>query len=141
LTVRHAAASAGQVRHRLVDDLDRLGLARELIEDAALLISELVTNAVRYAHPLPGDTLRVSWEYVPDRLLLRVTDGGGRDQPRVRDAGPFDVRGRGLAIVETVAAAWGIERSPNGGKTFSTVWAELGAARARRRSSAGSGWG
>jgi serine/threonine-protein kinase RsbW len=119
----------------LVDDLGRLGLARELIEDAALLISELVTNAVRYAHPLPGDTLRVSWEYVPGRLLLQVTDGGGRDQPQVRDAGPFDVRGRGLAIVETIAAAWGIERSPNGGKTSSTVWAELAAARLSRRSS------
>jgi anti-sigma regulatory factor (Ser/Thr protein kinase) len=142
--VRHAAASAGQVRHRLVADLGRLGLAGELIEDAALLVSELVTNAVRYAHPLPGGTLLVSWEYVSGRLLLQVTDGGGRghpggrDHPQVRDAGPFDVRGRGLAIVEAIAAAWGIERSPNGGKTSSTVWAEL-AARAGRRSAARSG--
>jgi len=141
LTVRHAAASAGQVRHYLVDDLGRLGAARELIEDAALLVSELVTNAVRYAHPLPGDTLRVSWEYVPGRLLLRVTDGGGRGQPRVRDAGPFDVRGRGLAIVDRVAAAWGVERGRNGGKTSSTVWAELAAARLSRRSFAASNGG
>ncbi len=123
--MRHTAASAGQVRLRLADDLARLGLARELVEDAALLVSELVGNAVRYAHPLPGDVLRVSWEYARGQLVLRVTDGGGRDQPQIRDANPWDTRGRGLAIVDAIAVAWGVERIRNGAGRSSTIWAEL----------------
>jgi len=125
LAVRHAAASAGRARRRLVDDLDRLGLPHELVEDAALLLSEMVGNAIRFADPLPGNVLLVRWGLVKGRLLLRVTDGGGRDKPQVRDAGPFDTRGRGLAIVEAVAAAWGVKRGGRGVERSRTVWAAL----------------
>src|SRR6266496_2202844 len=97
LTVRHAAASAGQVRRRLVEDLNRLGFSRELVDSAALLVSELIGNAIRYARPLPGNVLRVRWEL-----------GGG-----------------GLAIVATISAAWGVERAPHAVGTASTVWAAL----------------
>jgi anti-sigma regulatory factor (Ser/Thr protein kinase) len=130
LTVRHAAASAGQVRRRLVEDLNRLGLPHEFVDNAALLASELIGNAVRYARPLPGNVLRVSWELARDRLLLRVTDGGGREQPQMKDAGPSDTRGRGLAIVDAVAAAWGVERGLHAAGVSSTVWAELSLVRA-----------
>jgi anti-sigma regulatory factor (Ser/Thr protein kinase) len=125
LTVRHASASVRQVRRWLVEELARLGLPGDVIDDAVLLVTELVGNAVQYAHPLPGDVLRVSWDCVADRLLLRVTDGGGRDLPRRRDAGPFDTRGRGLAIVDALASAWGIERGRAAGGKSNTVWAEL----------------
>jgi anti-sigma regulatory factor (Ser/Thr protein kinase) len=125
LAVRHAAASAGQARRSLVGDLAGLELPHELVEDAALLLSEMVGNAVRYADPLPGNVLLVSWGLVKGRLLLRVTDGGGRDQPRVRDAGPFDTRGRGLAIVDAISAVWGVKRRGSGGRRSTTVWAAL----------------
>jgi hypothetical protein len=39
--------------------------------------------------------------------LLRVSDGGGPDRPQVRDAGPFDTRGRGLAIVQAIYPSHG----------------------------------
>jgi serine/threonine-protein kinase RsbW len=126
--VRHEAESAGQVRRALVDDLSRDGLSRDVIDDAALLITELVTNAVRYAKPLPGGVLQISWTLDSGRLRLRITDGGGRDAPHRLDAGPRDTRGRGLAIVDAVAARWGVEREVGG---LSTVWAELTATPAR----------
>lgn len=122
LTVRHGAESAGRVRRQLVDELVRRGFPDAVIHDAALLVSELVANAVRYARPLPGGVLRVAWDLGGSRLLLRVTDGGGGDGPHRQDAGPRDTRGRGLAIVEEVAARWGIERAAG---TLNTVWAEL----------------
>ena len=139
LTVRHGAASAGLVRRRLVEDLNRLGLASELVDSAALLVSELIGNAVRHARPLPGNVLRVSWELARDRLLLRVTDGGSTDQPRMKEAGPQDTRGRGLAIVDAVAAAWGVDRSRHAVGMSSTVWAELPMTRARARPAAAAG--
>jgi serine/threonine-protein kinase RsbW len=125
LAVRHAAASASRVRRRLDDDLARLGLPHELVEDAALLLSEMIGNAVRFADPLPGNGLLVSWDLVKGRLLLRVTDGGGPNRPQVRDAGPFDTRGRGLAIVDAISAAWGVKRRGSGVGRSSTVWAAL----------------
>jgi anti-sigma regulatory factor (Ser/Thr protein kinase) len=125
LAVRHAAASASKVRRRVADDLAGLGLPHDLVEDAALLLSEMVSNAVRFAEPLPGDGLLVSWGVVKGRLLLRVTDGGGRDRPQVRDASPTDTRGRGLAIVDAVSAAWGVKRRGSSIRRSNTVWAAL----------------
>jgi two-component sensor histidine kinase len=122
LTVRHVAESAGQVRRYLVQDLLGRGLSRSVVEDAGLVISELVSNAVRYAYPLPGDVLRVVWELTGTRLCLRVVDGGGRGLPHRRSAGPRDTHGRGLAIVESVAARWGVDRADG---RPSMVWAEL----------------
>jgi len=132
--VRHAGASASQARRRLVDDLARLGIPREAIQDAELVLSEMVGNAVRYARPLPGNVLLATWEHANGRLLLRVTDGGGRGQPKVQEAGPFDTRGRGLAIIDAVAAAWGVKRRGAGIARSSTVWAELWTGSAGRRS-------
>jgi serine/threonine-protein kinase RsbW len=88
LTVRHGAESAGRVRRHLVDDLARSGLSGSVLDDAALLITELITNAVRYAKPLPGDVLRVGWDLLGSRLLLKVTDGGGGDAPHRQEAAP-----------------------------------------------------
>ena len=125
LAVRHAAASVSKVRRRVVDDLSCLGLPHDLVEDAALLLSEMVSNAVRFADPLPGNVLLVRWSVVKGRLLLRVTDGGGRARPQVREASPTDTCGRGLAIVDAVSVAWGVKRRGSGLRRSSTVWAAL----------------
>ena len=45
--------------------------------------------------------------------------------PVRHDAGPEDVRGRGLAIVAALARDWGVEQSRNGVGPMSTVWVEL----------------
>lgn len=125
VTVSHTPASAGQVRRELGADLARRGVHADLVADASLLISELIGNAVRYARPLPGGVLRIAWSLRPGCLLLRVSDGGGRSAPHVRESGPSDIRGRGLAIVESLARAWGIDRYGTGLGAVSTVWAEL----------------
>jgi serine/threonine-protein kinase RsbW len=128
VTVRHAPTSAGEVRRQLGADLARRGLSADVVDDVTLLASELVGNSVRYAQPLPGGVLRVAWSVQPGSVQVRVTDGGGRGSPHVRDAGPSDVRGRGLAIVEALARDWGVDRAGHGpapAGAASTVWAEL----------------
>ncbi|HEY6746419.1 MAG TPA: ATP-binding protein [Mycobacteriales bacterium] len=125
VSVRHAPASAGEVRRQLGADLAKAGVAPTVVGDAALVLSELVGNAVRYGRPLPGDVLEVSWSLDDDSLRLRVSDGGGPSRPRRHEAGPEDVRGRGLAIVAALARDWGVEQSRNGSGPMSTVWVEL----------------
>ena len=123
--VRHAPASAGEVRRRLSADLDSAGLPASVVNDATLVVSELVGNSVRYARPLPGGVLQVDWTIEADRIRLRVSDGGGPSVPVRHEAGPEDIRGRGLAIVAALARDWGVEQSRNGAGPMSTVWVEL----------------
>jgi anti-sigma regulatory factor (Ser/Thr protein kinase) len=125
VTVRHAPASAGIVRRQLRADLAHAGLPAAVIGDATLVASELVGNSVRYAAPLPGGVLEVSWRVDGDCVRLRVSDGGGPSVPARHDAGPEDVRGRGLAIVTALARDWGVELSRNGAGPRSTVWVDL----------------
>ena len=125
VTVRHAPASAGDIRRQLGADLAEAGLSATVIGDATLVASELVGNAVRYAAPLPGGVLEVSWTVDAEFIRLRVSDGGGPSVPARHEASPEDVRGRGLAIVAALARDWGVELSRNGSGPTSTVWVEL----------------
>ena len=125
VTVDHAPSSAAEARRALGADLAGRGLPAAVVDDAVLVVSELIGNAVRYGRPLPGGVLWVAWALEPGSLLLRVTDGGGRRSPRFREAGPSDVRGRGLAIIDALARKWGVERYENGVGPVNTVWAEL----------------
>jgi anti-sigma regulatory factor (Ser/Thr protein kinase) len=125
VTVRHAPASAGEVRRQLGADLADAGVPAAAIGDATLVVSELVGNSVRYATPLDGGVLEVSWSVEPECIRLRVSDGGGSSLPARHDAGPEDVRGRGLAIVAALARDWGVEVGRDGKGPMSTVWVDL----------------
>ncbi|MER7485576.1 ATP-binding protein [Streptomyces sp. NPDC126497] len=87
----------------------------DLVPTAELLVSELVSNALRHASgPVHLTLERVSG--------LRCLVGDGTpDLPRPADAGPEDESGRGLVLVDTLAARWGCERGPEG----KSVWFEL----------------
>ncbi|MGA5206442.1 SpoIIE family protein phosphatase [Streptomyces variegatus] len=84
--------------------------------DALLLVSELVTNAVRYATgPVTVRLIRAG-----HGLLCEVGDtGNGR--PRLRRAGLLDDGGRGLSIVHRLTTRWGVRWTDTG----KVVWAEV----------------
>jgi serine/threonine-protein kinase RsbW len=122
VSVPHDPASAGEVRRQLIDDLQSRHIQVSSIEEAVLLVTELVGNAVRHARPLPGDRILVSWRVEAGRLQVRVTDGGNAaGEPHLAHAGPNDTQGRGLAIVDALAALWGVDTS----RGSTTVWATL----------------
>ena len=75
----------------------------QLSDDAQLLTSELVTNAVRHAHG-PIDVRA----YVRDGFLrLEVADSEVEHAPVPRSAGPEDQGGRGMELVDRMSARWG----------------------------------
>lgn len=88
-----------------------------LIEDAALIASEFVTNALEHGHP-PIDLL-VGCD--DSTVRIEVTSGTGPTSPAAADPDPGTPDGRGLTIVGMLAADWGWRRE--GGRI--RVWAEL----------------
>ncbi|MGW2655795.1 ATP-binding protein [Streptomyces sp. NPDC001478] len=92
-------------------------------EDGELVLSELVTNAVRVR--VPGDRMvgvRIECRGRGELLRLEVSDAGA-GRPEVQQPGELDKGGRGLLLVEALAHRWGVdERRAGIGKT---VWAEL----------------
>jgi len=89
------------------------------IGDAALVLSELLSNAIRHARPLPGALVQVSWALRDESLTVSVRDGGGPTRPHAGHPSPSALSGRGLAIVECLASTWGVQDSL--GEV--TVWA------------------
>lgn len=80
-------------------------------DDAVLVVSELVTNAVRAG----GGSVALSLALHPDHLRIRVSDDGD-GWPVPRHARPDDPGGRGLQLVGVVAADWGVLPRDGGGK-------------------------
>jgi len=102
-------ASAGRVRAALGSWLDHRGSPPDVVDDAWLVATELVGNAVRHASPLGNGTMLVRWQEEDAALELTVCDGGGPTVPEQKEAAPYDVSGRGLTIVDALASAWWIE--------------------------------
>jgi anti-sigma regulatory factor (Ser/Thr protein kinase) len=99
--------------------LDGWGIEDSVIEDAALLASELMSNAVKHGAGV------VDLKVEADDGLLRVGvhDGGDKVPVVVNEAGPDSPGGRGLWIVQSVAHNWGSDTS--GDEPGKTVWFEL----------------
>ena len=91
----------------------------ECADDALLVVSELVTNAIR------AGAQRIGVDITRDGTVLRirVTDDGV-GWPRMHRPGPNTAHGRGLVLVAAVAADWGVEPRTAGKE----VWAALSVA-------------
>jgi anti-sigma regulatory factor (Ser/Thr protein kinase) len=88
-------------------------------DDAELLVSELVTNALRYGRPNIALRLRLD----PPGIGVSVEDSGDVDVAMNPRVDPGATSGRGLLIVDAVASKWGVDPcEPPPGKT---VWFEL----------------
>jgi anti-sigma regulatory factor (Ser/Thr protein kinase) len=124
LLLPFAAASVGVARRRLVADLIAADVYDTAICDVALVISELFSNALRHAAPLPGAKIRVAWRINPGCVQVSVSDGGGATVPELGQPTQGATGGRGLRIVEKLSTRWGTSTGEDG----TTVWAEVPAA-------------
>lgn len=108
-------AAPGAARHAVIAVLGGWGFRDERwLQAAELLVSELVTNAVRHG----GGAVAFSVESHDGQVVLCVADSSSAP-PRHRD--PDHDGGRGLALIEAFSTRWGV-RDHQGGKQ---VWVEL----------------
>ena len=120
LEVRPDPRAASDARRFISDFCGAARLAEEVCQVAALLTSELVTNAVRY-----GGSRAVLEAHRPADVLRVTVSDENPDLPEAGDAPPVTAEGgRGVLLVSTLASRWGVERLPGGGKA---VWFELDA--------------
>lgn len=94
------------------------GLDGELVSDALLVVTELITNA--YLHGRPPVRFELSHPSGNGTLRVEVTDAGP-DLPEVRHPDVSQAHGRGMLLVEACATRWGVTTSADG----KTVWAEF----------------
>ena len=111
-----ALTSSNEARRFVAERVGEMGLECE-VDDVALVASELVTNAVLHA----SSPTRVALYVHDERLRLEVHDDSSV-MPERRRATDQASTGRGLALVDGLAEAWGVSLSAGGGKS---VWADF----------------
>ena len=101
---------------------DRLGaqVDQQAIEDIMLVISELVTNAVRHGGGLEGEPVELRVIDKPDRVRIEVADPRPDAEPVKREQATGVPGGLGLVVVSALCREWGTEREAG----RKTVWAE-----------------
>jgi anti-sigma regulatory factor (Ser/Thr protein kinase) len=114
----HDAQAAAEARRAL----DPLGpsLDPEAMDELRLLVSELVTNAVRHGGPIAEDEVELGVWLDDDSARIEVVDGGDGFSPSGNSPDGGQPGGWGLVVVDRLADRWGIER--DGG---TRVWVEF----------------
>ncbi|MFF4015626.1 ATP-binding protein [Streptomyces sp. NPDC001843] len=125
MAVPHGPAGVGKARHRMRAQLRSGGVSESVIDDAVLILSELLSNACKHGRPL-GDAavgdgdVRAAWQLDPrGRLIVEVTDGGGPTRPAPSTPSVTAHGGRGLNIITALADDWGVRDDARGEVT---VW-------------------
>ncbi|MDQ2585555.1 ATP-binding protein [Saccharothrix yanglingensis] len=116
VTLPASAASSAHARQVVADAAKAWELSEDVAEDAALVVTELVSNSVD--HAIGPVDLTVS--RTATGLRVEVGDRSPA-QPRPQPVRVDSSRGRGLIIVAALSTAWGTEPTPTG----KVVWAEL----------------
>jgi anti-sigma regulatory factor (Ser/Thr protein kinase) len=117
LRLQRSVRAPREARDRIRALEPRLGPARN--DDAVLLVSELVTNAVKYG-PEHGEIRLIVGEHgATTRVTVHDTGAGPLPEMRPLDRLPHEGGGHGLRLVDRVADRWGVER----GST--RVWFEI----------------
>ncbi|MFI0816902.1 ATP-binding protein [Streptomyces sp. NPDC021098] len=126
MAVPHGPAGVRAARQWMRGDLSRTGVSDSVIDDAVLILSELLSNAWRHGSPWRsapgGGTVRAAWSVdEDDRVMVEVTDGGGPTRPLPAKPSVTARGGRGLNIIRSLADDWGVRD----GTGEVTVWALL----------------
>ncbi|MDX2841020.1 ATP-binding protein [Streptomyces ipomoeae] len=100
------------------------GLSDEVTEAAALVMAELLSNAVLHAS---GPAVRLIVDRpADDRVHLAVVDRAPHRTPELGEPGSGDTSGRGLVLVEALSVRWGYDRlGPHLSPWGKRCWAEL----------------
>lgn len=104
----------GRARAAVAEQVGEWGLDDELVFTTELVVSELVTNALRYASG------PIQLRLIRDQTLICEVSDTGSTSPHLRHAGSDDEGGRGLFLIAQMTLRWGSRHTTEG----KTIWAE-----------------
>ncbi|MEH3034366.1 MAG: ATP-binding protein [Aeromicrobium erythreum] len=104
-------ATASIARTKLASFLTLNRASSRTLDDALIVLSEMVANAI--SHGVPGDDgmIELSWSISDGQLLLTVQDGGTDASLEPIDFDEDSLSGRGLSIINRVADRWWVDDS------------------------------
>jgi len=106
-----APSTPGIARTRLASFLTIQRASNDVIDDALIVISEMIANAVCHGVPGQDGTIEVSWSINGTLLELSVLDGGEGGHLKPVDFDEDSLSGRGLSIINRVADRWWVDMS------------------------------
>jgi anti-sigma regulatory factor (Ser/Thr protein kinase) len=121
IRIRGGVGAPGRARLYVMAQLDGQ-IPDNAACDAALIVSELVTNSVLHANVGVHDALSLELTPLDDLLHISVTDPGSQLEPRLPADDFNGPGGFGLRLVDQMSAAWGVEREAAGA---TRVWCDL----------------
>lgn len=117
LQLPHTTDSVPRARRTIAAFLEPSDVPVTVVDDLLLLVSELVTNAVVHA----GSPAVVRLDADVERIKVAVADHDTDRVPALVDGDPLASSGRGVLLVDRLAARWGVEPQREG----KVVWFEL----------------
>lgn len=118
LSYQPAPTAATQARTEVTERLEsRVGAS--VLEDVRLLVTELVTNALRHGKLTPGDRVSLKASVDDEVVRIEVRDPGNNGEVAPREPGQRG-GGYGLYLVEQLTKRWGVDR-----RDGTVVWCEL----------------
>jgi anti-sigma regulatory factor (Ser/Thr protein kinase) len=122
LTLPHEVAAVGAARRALDGYLQDHAIDPDSRDDAQLVLTELISNAIRHAPPRASGDLDVAWGLDRRHIYLEVTDGKGSTEPQqVPTTHPESIGGRGLAIVTVLTSTWGVRLDDTGRTVYAVL--------------------
>jgi anti-sigma regulatory factor (Ser/Thr protein kinase) len=120
-TIKRKLAARPEAAAEARREVNALPLTQEARDHLALLVSELVINAVLHADTAAGDPIRLQVRLRSGRARIEVRDCGPGFEAPAPNPDPLTAGGQELSIVAALSDAWGVVRGPGG----CTVWCEV----------------
>ncbi len=115
------AVSVRVGRMRATEALRALGVEEVTVDDARVVLGELLANAVRHARPRSDGRVLISLDIDEASVSVSVADGGSASVPTLAKPPMLATSGRGLGIVHTPTRSWGVREAPEGNVVFGVL--------------------
>lgn len=106
-----ASSTPAMARARIEAFLTRVGASPEAVDDALIVLSEMIANAVCHGLPTTDGSIEMRWSISGDLLELSVYDAGRGGALEPVDFDEDSLSGRGLGIIDRVADRWWVDMS------------------------------
>jgi anti-sigma regulatory factor (Ser/Thr protein kinase) len=121
LAVEPSPRAVPAARRALADALVGAGVTSAKADDACLVVTELLANAILHGTPRADGSLGVAWRITADEIVLEVCDGGPAPVDGRAEGVHGESGGRGLLLVRALSRDFELRAAPDGTRACATL--------------------